>query len=211
MTMPDDNTTDPDTSATDSTNPHTGQIDNADSAELVAAAAAQLVEHVDADGNVIEIVTRAEMRDRALRHRSVYIAVVDTDNRLLVHRRADWKDVFPGAWDLAFGGVCDVGEGWHESAERELLEEAGVLGTLMDLGPVSFEAPGVALVGRFYLCRHDGPFQFNDGEVTATKWVPIEEVDAFVADHEVPPDSALIVSTAALRRATAATSDDPDT
>jgi len=165
-----------------------------DDTELfVAAAAAQLVEHVDPDGNVIEIVTRAEMRDRALRHRSVYIAVVNGNDELLVHRRADWKDVFPGAWDLAFGGVCDVGEDWKTSAERELLEEAGVASPLTDLGPVSFEAEGVALIGRFYLARHDGPFVFNDGEVTATQWIPLIELGMFVENHEVPPDSAMVV------------------
>lgn len=162
--------------------------------ELVAAAAAQLVEHVDEHGDVIEIVTRAEMRAGALRHRSVYVAVLDHDDRLLVHKRADWKDVFPGAWDLVFGGVCDVGEDWEPSAHRELREEAGVVGELVDHGPVAFEAPGVALVGRFYVCRHDGPFVFNDGEVTDTQWVPLSELAAFVDRHEVPPDSELVAN-----------------
>lgn len=166
--------------------------------QRIAAAAAQLVEHVAEDGSVIEVVTRAEMRDRSLRHRSVYIAVVNSNNELLVHKRADWKDVFPGAWDLAFGGVCDVGEDWDSSAQRELLEEAGVTGELIDKGPVSFEAPGVALIGRLYLCTHQGPFAFNDGEVTATRWVPLAELNDFVEQHEVPPDSKLIVTREAL-------------
>lgn len=166
--------------------------------ERRAAAAAQLVEHVDAEGNVIEIVTRAEMRARSLRHRSVYIAVLDRHDRLLVHRRAEWKDVFPGAWDLAFGGVCDVGESWKRSAERELAEEAGISGDLVDCGPVAFEAPDVALVGRLFRCTHEGPFRFDDGEVTAIEWVPLHELDRFVADHEVPDDSAAIVTAAAL-------------
>lgn len=169
-----------------------------DAQALVAAAAAQQVEHVDKDGTVIEVVSRAEMRARALRHRSVYIAVLSSDDELLVHKRADWKDVFPGAWDLAFGGVCDVGEDWEPSAHRELLEEAGVTGELTDLGPVSFEAPGVALVGRFYGCRHDGPFTFDDGEVTDSQWVPVAELANFVSAHEVPPDSEVIVTTTAL-------------
>lgn len=169
-----------------------------DEEALVAAAAAQLVEHVDETGAVIEIVTRAEMRARALRHRSVYIAIVSSNDELLVHKRADWKDVFPGAWDLAFGGVCDVGEDWEPSAHRELLEEAGVTGQLLDLGPVTFEAPGVALVGRFYACRHDGPFAFDDGEVSDSQWVRIDDLEAFVAAHEVPPDSALVVSSVSL-------------
>ena len=169
------------------------------SEEQRRAAAGQLVEHVDGNGDVIEVVTRAEMRAKALRHRSVYIAVLDGD-RLLVHKRADWKDVFPGAWDLAFGGVCDVGEGWFESAQRELLEEAGIEATLTDHGPVSFEAPGVALVGRFYSCQSSGPFTFNDGEVTDTQWISLDGLDQFVVDNEVPPDSALIVTADALRR-----------
>jgi len=167
--------------------------------EMIAAAAAQLVEHVDEQGNVIEVVTRAEMRDRALRHRSVYIAVVDSSDRLLVHKRADWKDVFPGAWDLAFGGVCDVGEDWESSAHRELHEEAGVTGELVDRGPVNFEAPGVALIGRFFVCRHNGPFTFNDGEVTDTRWVPVADIADFVDKNEVPPDSELVVTTAGIQ------------
>jgi len=171
----------------------------ANATELVAAAAAQLVEHVDENGDVIEIVTRAEMRAGSLRHRSVYIAVIDSSNRLLVHKRADWKDVFPGAWDLAFGGICDVGEDWETSAQRELLEEAGVTGTLVDRGPVSFEAPDVALVGRLYVCHHDGPFAFNDGEVTATQWIELDELAEFVAANDVPPDSEVIVSRVSIR------------
>lgn len=171
--------------------PDSGPTD-AETEERVAAAAAQLVEHVDENGDVIEIVTRAQMRAGSLRHRSVYIAVLDHDDRLLVHKRADWKDVFPGAWDLVFGGVCDVGEDWEPSAHRELLEEAGVRGTLVDQGPVTFEAPGVALVGRFYVCRHEGPFVFDDGEVTDTKWVPLSGLAEFIDSHEVPPDSELV-------------------
>lgn len=166
----------------------------------IAAAAAQLVEHVDPDGSVIEVVSRSEMRSRTLRHRSVYVAVVDADGRLLVHKRADWKDVFPGAWDLAFGGVCDVGEDWATAAERELLEEAGVSARLVDRGSVTFEASDVALIGRLYVCVHDGPFTFDDGEVTETRWIPLDELDEFVDDHTVPPDSATIVTRAALGR-----------
>lgn len=166
--------------------------------ERVRAAAAQLVEHVAPDGSVVEVVTRAAMRSGALRHRSVYIAIVDGRNRLLVHRRAEWKDVFPGAWDLAFGGVCDVGESFADAAQRELFEEAGVTGVLTDRGPVSFESSDVALVGRLYLCRHDGPFAFNDGEVTATRWVDLDELSSFIATHEIPPDSTFIVTAATL-------------
>jgi len=165
-----------------------------DATDAAANAAAQLVEHVDEHGNVIEVVTRAEMRTRSLRHRSVYIAVLDDDDRLLLHKRADWKDIYPGAWDLAFGGVCDVGESWHVSAQRELLEEAGVQAPLTDAGAVSYDAPGVSLIGRLYTCRYTGPFAFNDGEVTDSKWLPMSELADFVAANTVPEDSAILIT-----------------
>jgi len=42
---------------------------------------------------------------------SLYVLVVSLDGRrLLVHRRADWKDVWPGRWDVCFGGVAGAGE-----------------------------------------------------------------------------------------------------
>ena len=87
----------------------------------------ELVDLVDADDLVVEVVTRAEARARgaAARHRACYVAVLTSDGDLVVHRRADWKDVYPGYWDVCFGGVLGAGEAWDDAAHRELLEEAG--------------------------------------------------------------------------------------
>ncbi|MCB0972291.1 MAG: hypothetical protein KDA97_12360, partial [Acidimicrobiales bacterium] len=68
-----------------------------------AAADAEQVEVVDLDGTVVDVVSRARMRRERLRHRCTYVVVVDSDERLVVHRRAEWKDVWPGRWDVAFG------------------------------------------------------------------------------------------------------------
>lgn len=163
-----------------------------------AEAAAQLVEHVAEDGRVIEVVTRAEIRDRALRHRSVYIVVESPDGAVLVHQRADWKDVYPGAWDLAFGGICDPGESWPVAAARELREEAGAVADLVDCGPVTYEAPGVAVLGRLFRAVSTGPFEFNDGEVTDTQWIPRNELAGFVTANTIPEDSASVVLPAIL-------------
>lgn len=159
----------------------------------------ELVEWVDEDGSVIEIVTRARMRDEHLRHRCVYIVVRSTDgadrpDSVLIHKRADWKDVAPGEWDVAFGGVCDPGESWEEAAHRELLEEAGItVDEMVDHGEVRYEAPGVALIGRFYSCHSDGPFAFNDGEVVAAEWVALDDLSQVLAERIVVEDSHSVV------------------
>lgn len=151
---------------------------------------AELVDWVEADGTVIGVVTRGEMRERRLRHRATSILVLNSKNELVVHKRADWKEVYPGWWDLAFGGVVGAGEDWLESAERELTEEAGITGEPLELlGATSYDAEDGALIGRAYLVRWDGEIAFNDGEVVAIDTVPLADLDSWLAARSVCLDS----------------------
>ena len=158
------------------------------------------VEVVDERGAVVGVVPRAEMRARNLRHRSVGI-VVCHGSKVLVHQRADWKDVWPSRWDLAFGGVCDVGETYPAAALRELREEAGIAvdeDQLLDLGDGWYDGEEVRVVARLYAVQHDGPFAFVDGEVQSVAWVERNELSAWAATHELCDDSrALLLPTLA--------------
>lgn len=149
----------------------------------------ELVEEVDEHGVVLRVVTRAEMRSRGLRHRCVYIGIVDSTGRLLVHQRAADKDVFPSYWDVAAGGVCGAGERWHDAAARELAEELGVVAPLADLGGGSWSGGSVSVVGRVFLARHDGPFSFADGEIVQAHFVTLDELDTLLAVEPFCPDS----------------------
>jgi 8-oxo-dGTP pyrophosphatase MutT (NUDIX family) len=154
----------------------------------------ELVDVVDEDGRVVATVTRAEMRRRRLRHRTVFIAVTDpAGKRLLVHRRADWKDIAPGWWDVAFGGVVGAGEGWDDAAARELQEEAGVTAPLEALGGSTYEDDAVAEVCRVYVARADGPFTFADGEVVEVAWVDLGALPGWLEGRSVCPDSVAVV------------------
>jgi isopentenyldiphosphate isomerase len=151
---------------------------------------------VDDDDRVIATVTRAEMRARRLQHRAVSIAVLGSDGRLLVHRRADSKDVWPGMWDLAAGGVVAAGESYDEAAARELAEELGVHGVeLVPLAEGRFRDESVALIGRGYRCTHDGPFTFTDGEIAEVRWVDRAALEQLMAVERFVPDNiALLLS-----------------
>lgn len=157
-------------------------------------AGTEAVEVVDADGDVVGIVNRAEMRAGNLRHRSVGIAVVDADDRLVVHKRADWKDLWPNRWDISFGGVVGVGESWEEAAQRELSEEAGIDGELEELGAGAYDDEDVSEVARLYLVRHDGPFHFADREVVAEERVPLDDLRSWLDNgRELCPDSVAMM------------------
>lgn len=152
-----------------------------------------LVDVVDADDRVIGTATRAQMRAQGLRHRAVYVVVRTTDGGIVVHRRADWKDVHPGAWDLCFGGVLDAGEGWDAAAGRELAEEAGIDAPLRPIGTGTYEGEGGPVNGRIYEAVHDGPYPCPDGEVVEVRTVAVAELTAFLADRRHCPDSAELV------------------
>ena len=154
----------------------------------------ELVEVVDPDGTVLEVVTRQRLRAEKLRHRCTYVAVVTSDQQLVVHQRASWKDIYPSYWDVCFGGVCGVGEPWLVSAQRELAEEAGVTGQdLIDLGSVSYDAEDGHIVGRAYVVRYDGPLSCPDGEVVEVDTVPAVSIDAWAQGRSLCPDSQLLV------------------
>lgn len=188
------------------------------------------------DGSVIEVVTRARMRAENLSHRCTYVVVVvgprdrfgvhgsrqpgaapgaadlglGPEDEIVVHLRASWKDVMPSHWDLAFGGVCGVGEGWASSARRELAEEAGiVLGPddpLVDLGRTWFEdppvdgRPGASIFGRAFLVSWPEEPVSVDGEAVAFDRVRLAGLDRWLASVPVCPDSAAVVAPRLLGR-----------
>lgn len=155
-----------------------------------AGNANELVDWVNPDGSVIEVVTRQKMREQNLRHRATYVAVFNSQNQLIVHKRADWKEIYPGWWDIAFGGVCGAGEDWVLSAERELAEEAGIVGVALEpIGEINYDGEDGSVVGRAYLARWDDEVSFDDGEVVAIDTVEIGELEEWMYGRSVCLDS----------------------
>ena len=150
----------------------------------------EMVDIVDDDDRVVATVTRATMRAERLQHRGVSIAVLSTDGRLLVHRRAANKDIWPGWLDIAAGGVVAAGETYDVAAERELAEEMGVIGVeLAPLGAGRFVDGSVAVIGRGYVVVTDGPFVFADGEVDEAWFVTRVELDLLLSTEQFVPDN----------------------
>jgi isopentenyldiphosphate isomerase len=145
----------------------------------------ELVEHVAPDGSVIEVVTRRRMRAENLRHRSVAIIVQATDGD---------KDVYPGCWDLAAGGVVAAGESSDLAAGRELAEELGIGdATLEFLTEAAFEDDHAREICRVYRTVHDGPYRFDDGEVSEARLVDADGLAALMAEHPFLPGSVAML------------------
>ena len=134
------------------------------------------------------------MRRHRLRHRATFVVVRSSHGRVLLHRRSESKDLWPGRWDLAVGGVVTAGEGYDDAARRELAEEIGVTtSALLPLGAGRYADADVNLVARLYEVVHDGPFTFADGEVVEARFVTLAELRTRVAAEPFVPDSIALV------------------
>ena len=149
---------------------------------------------VDDDDRVLRTVTRAEVRRDRLRHRCTFVVVRTGDGGVLIHRRSDDKDLWPGAWDLAVGGVVTAGEDWEPAARRELAEEVGIEGVaLVELGRGRYRDEHVDEVARIWTTTWDGPVHHADGEVAESLVVGIDELAARLERDPFVPDSRTLV------------------
>lgn len=156
----------------------------------------ELVEWVDAAGRVIEVVTRRRMRAENLRHRSVGIVVLASDGRLLVHRRADTKDLRPGWWDVMAGGVVAAGEDVATAATRELAEELGIVDVPLEaLGVHRWDDVDSMEICHLYRVVHDGPYRFADGEVAEARLVTPAELEHLLRRASFLPGSLAMLRT----------------
>ncbi|UAL29729.1 phosphotransferase [Nocardioides rotundus] len=141
------------------------------------------VQVYDEYGAPVDVAPRSRVRAENLIHAATGVLVRDPMGRVLVHRRTDTKDVYPGRWDFAAGGVMAAGESPDAAARRELAEEVGVAGVpLTPLGRGFFGDDRTRYWGHSYLAEWDGPVRGQPEEVAELAWWPLETLAARLDD-----------------------------
>jgi isopentenyldiphosphate isomerase len=158
---------------------------------------AELVDVLDDAGRPVATVTRREMRRRRLPHGSTYVLVFNRRGELFVHLRSPDKDVYPGHWDVAIGGVLAAGESFDQGARREAREELGVLIEPEPLFPLRWADAHTVVHGMVYRARHDGPFHLQAAEIVRGEFLALEAIPGRTAREPFCPDG--LVALAAYR------------
>ncbi len=123
------------------------------------------------------------------------VGVLARDGSMLLVRRAPWRRVFPGAWDL-FGGHVEGGERLDQALRREAREELGIeVRELRRLGQID-DPVEPALIHVFAVLSWEGePGNRAPDEHTEVRWFGLTELpdsralDAYGTLIEAPPGS----------------------
>lgn len=149
---------------------------------------------VDEANRVTGQAGRAEMRAGNLIHRACYILVFNRLGELFVQKRTMGKDIYPGFYDVAAGGVVLAGESYEESARRELQEELGISAELTFCCDHFHDATDNRVWGRVFTCRHDGPMRLQPEEVAEGEFMAVSEVRALSNRESFTPDGIEILN-----------------
>jgi len=112
--------------------------------------------------------------------RTTNVFVMDTQGRILCHRRSLEKERMPGVWMTHLGGHVGQGETYEENGQRELFEEAGIHVYAHELIRWrTTRIPKQHLWVREFVVLKDVPLedvQMQAGEVEEVRWLTIEEI-----------------------------------
>jgi 8-oxo-dGTP pyrophosphatase MutT (NUDIX family) len=149
----------------------------------------EIVLIVDKDNRETGSAPRHEMRSKGMPHRACYILVFNSKGELFVQKRTTIKDIYPGYYDVASGGVVLAGESYDESARRELEEELGISNTVLTSHFIFFyDEDNNHVWGKVYSCIHDGELILQEEEVESGFFAAPDAVIALSKKEPFTPD-----------------------
>jgi 8-oxo-dGTP pyrophosphatase MutT (NUDIX family) len=154
----------------------------------------EIVTIVNRQNVVIDAQPRSIMRCRNLIHRASYVILFNDAGELFLQKRSRSKDVYPGYWDIAAGGVVLAGESYLQAAVRELDEELGISGVRLEHRLDHFYEDSDNMVwGRIFSCIHNGPFTLQQEEIDEGRFLDIPSIRRLNKTEPVIPDGLEIL------------------
>ena len=131
-------------------------------------------------------------KGKNLLSRGAMILVFNSRDEVYVHKRPPNKKVFPGLYNLFFGGGLLSGESYEDGASRELYEETGI--KLKPEFMFKFRRPNSDIAPGFvcvYQVVYDGELKLDENEAEEGFFIKKSELEEFMKSHEFCQESVL--------------------
>ena len=153
----------------------------------------ELFYFVDDNDQVIGSVKRSEAhQSNSIKHRSIFILLFNEQNELLLQKRSQGKDTFPGFWTISVSGHVIYGQSYDEAAMREMQEEVGLTLELQQMQKIYLKEEREFAFIYKSTCLKETVLNFDEDEIDEVKWINLKNLAAFVETNNMTP-SALTV------------------
>ncbi len=148
----------------------------------------EFIDVVDESDSVIGSVSWKEMNEKGLLHRTSNVIVQDASGNIFVHRRADHLKLYPGLWDVKFGGSVRSGESYEATAKRELFEEAGISDPELSLiFKLRTNRKENNVHRSVFKCIYNGPIILDQSEVAEGRFMDFKEIMKMINESKLSP------------------------
>ena len=139
------------------------------------------VVYVDANDTVIGAGSIKNAVDNGIIVRISRVFLQNSKGEMLLQKRADTVNSFPGRWDQTAAGHVDEGEDYTTAASRELAEEMGIEGVRLHEVATFYseEKDHNKTKKRFntiFTGTYDGEVKIDNDEVADFQWISIDEL-----------------------------------
>lgn len=154
---------------------------------------------VDENDTVIGQALRHNVhRNKSLVHRSITVLVF-INGKLLLQKRSQTKDTYPGFWTSSCSGHVLSGDSYEETAKRELTEELGIKlkYSLTFLGKDIIRYPRETEMMTTYRYETSDSVASSEEEITRYQLYPINTsfFTRVVPHLKITPDFEFIINT----------------
>ncbi len=128
-------------------------------------------------------------------HRGVHVLVISSDGDILMQKRSEKKNYYPGYYDASVGAHLTSGETYEEAAVRETEEELGFvpkeLTFICDYDSFSDRQKEKR---RLFVCHFDGPFNIDKEELELVEWFSPERIEQEIKKGEMKLTEGFVLS-----------------
>ncbi|MBU0619299.1 NUDIX domain-containing protein [Patescibacteria group bacterium] len=149
----------------------------------------EIFEIVNKNDQVIGQATRQECHhDKSLIHRAAHLYIFNKKGEVLLQKRSQTKDTYPGYWTASVSGHLDFGEAYEKAILREAQEELGIIlnrKELNHLGCFISKMPHETELTGLYLTFYSGTFDFSHQEIAGLDWFDLESLFVQVNNQDL--------------------------
>jgi len=147
----------------------------------------EMLFHVNEADEVLGQVSRQEAHEKGVLHRSGMVFLVNSHGDILITMRSAAKETFPSRYDASVTFHVTYGETYAASAQRETLEEIGIVAPLTYLGKLLHHDPPEHQIVAVFLCTSDTEPNVDRAEVSGHHFYSRAEIDCRIMPSKITP------------------------